>query len=112
MRSQHRFISCNKRTTLVGILIVGEAVHMWGQKYMGNLHAFAQLHCERKTALTAYFKTMYLNKWRREWQSTPVRLPGQSHGWRSLVSYNPWGRKESDMTEQLTHTRLNIIEPI
>ena len=39
--------------------------------------------------------------WRREWQPTPVLLPGQSHGQRSLVGYSPWGRKESDMTEQL-----------
>ena len=30
---------------------------------------------------------------------TPVLLPGKSHGWRSLVGYSPWGRKESDMTE-------------
>ena len=28
-------------------------------------------------------------------------LPGKSHGQRSLVGYNPWGRKESDMTERL-----------
>ena len=28
-------------------------------------------------------------------------LPGKSHGWRSLVGYNPWGRKELDMTEWL-----------
>ena len=39
--------------------------------------------------------------WRREWQSTPVFLPGKSHGQRSLVGYSPWGRKELDMTEQL-----------
>ena len=32
-------------------------------------------------------------------------LPGESHGWRSLAGYNPWGRKESDTTEQLTHLR-------
>ena len=32
--------------------------------------------------------------WRRKWQSTPVFLPGKSHGWRSLVGYCPWGRKE------------------
>ena len=38
---------------------------------------------------------------RREWQPTPVFLPGESHGWRSLAGYNPWGRKESDTTEQL-----------
>ena len=28
-------------------------------------------------------------------------MPGKSHGPRSLVGYNPWGRKESDTTEQL-----------
>ena len=39
--------------------------------------------------------------WRRKWQPTPVFLPGESHGWRSLVGYSPWSRKESDMTERL-----------
>ena len=39
--------------------------------------------------------------WRRKWQPTPVLLPGESHGWRSLVGYGPWDHKESDMTEQL-----------
>ena len=39
--------------------------------------------------------------WRRKWQPTPVFLPGESHGWRSLVGYSPWGRKESDTTERL-----------
>ena len=28
----------------------------------------------------------------------------KSHGWRSLVGYSPWGRKESDMTERLHFT--------
>ena len=40
--------------------------------------------------------------WRRKWQPTPVFLPGQFHGQRSLVGYSPWGSKESDMTEKLT----------
>ena len=39
--------------------------------------------------------------WRRQWQPSPVLLPGKSHGWRSLVGCSPWGREESDMTEQL-----------
>ena len=39
--------------------------------------------------------------WRRKWQSTPVLLPGKSHGLRSLVGYSPWGCKESDTTERL-----------
>ena len=38
---------------------------------------------------------------RRQWQPTPVLLPGKSHGWRSLVGYSPWDREELDMTEQL-----------
>jgi len=38
--------------------------------------------------------------WRREWQPTPVFLPGESHGQRNLVGCSPWGHKESDMTEQ------------
>ena len=27
--------------------------------------------------------------WRRAWQSTPIFLPGESHGQRSLVGYSP-----------------------
>ena len=38
---------------------------------------------------------------RRAWQPTPVFLPGESHGQRSLGGYSPWGSKESDTTEQL-----------
>ena len=37
--------------------------------------------------------------WRRAWQPTPVFLPGESHGQRSLVGYSPWGRKELNRTE-------------
>ena len=37
--------------------------------------------------------------WRREWLPTPVFLPEKVHGQSSLVSYSPWGRKESDTTE-------------
>ena len=36
--------------------------------------------------------------WRRKWQSTPVFLPGKSHGQGRLVDYRPWGLKESDTT--------------
>ena len=39
--------------------------------------------------------------WRRQREATPVLLPRKSHGWRSPVSYSPWGRYELDMTERL-----------
>ena len=38
---------------------------------------------------------------RRQWQPTPVLLPGKSNGQRSLVGYSPWGQEESDTTEWL-----------
>ena len=38
---------------------------------------------------------------RRQWQPTPVVLPGESHGQRSLVGCSPWGRLKSDTTERL-----------
>ena len=43
--------------------------------------------------------------WRRQWQSTPIFLPGKSHRQRSLAGCCSKGGKESDMTEQLTHRR-------
>ena len=36
--------------------------------------------------------------WRRAWQLTPVFLPGESHGQRSLVGYSPGGHRELDTT--------------
>ena len=48
--------------------------------------------------------------WRRQWQPTPVLLPGKSHGQRSLVGCSSWGRKESDTTEWLHfHFSLSCI---
>ena len=38
-----------------------------------------------------------------EWQPTPVFLPGESHGQRSLAGCSRWGCKESDTAEQLIH---------
>ena len=38
--------------------------------------------------------------WRREWLPTPVFLPGESHGQRSLAVYSPWGCKESSDSVQ------------
>ena len=37
--------------------------------------------------------------WRRKWQPTPVFLPGEFHGWRSLVGCHLWGHRELDKTE-------------
>ena len=47
---------------------------------------------------------------RRKWQPTTVFLPGKSHGWRSLVGYSPWGRKESDTTECVHFTLIRDLK--
>ena len=48
--------------------------------------------------------------WRRAWQPTPVFLPRESYGQRSLAGYSPRGRKESDTTEWL-NTAQHIQRP-
>ena len=74
------------------------------------------------------FETLFCDVWARTLQATlglpcwvPARcchplekglatyslfLPGEFHRQRSLAGYSPWGRKESDMTERLTHEEL------
>ena len=42
---------------------------------------------------------------RREWRPTPVFFAEEFRGQRSLAGYSPWGRKELDMAEQLTHLK-------
>ena len=49
--------------------------------------------------------------WRREWQLTPVFLPGEFHGQKSLAGYSPWSRKESNTTEWLTLSLSSNICP-
>ena len=50
----------------------------------------------------------YDTVWRRKWQPTPVSLPREFHGQRTLGGQRgpPYGRKESDTTERLTHTHV------
>ena len=66
--------------------------------WVTSLSLFTYMHC---------FTFMH---WRRQWQPTPVLLPGKSHGWRSLVGCSPWGREESDTTKRLHfHFSLSCI---
>ena len=38
-------------------------------------------------------------RWRREWQTSPLSLPGEFHGQRNLAVYSPWDHKELDAPE-------------
>ena len=71
----------------------------------GTFKSLLPYHSSKKSILqhSAFFR-------RRQWQPTPVLLPGKSHGRRSLVGCCPWGRYESDMTERLHfHFSLSCI---
>ena len=55
----------------------------------------------------SFFNFFFFINWRitalrRAWQPTPVCMPGESHGQRSLVGYSPWGHTELDTTERLS----------
>ena len=49
--------------------------------------------------------------WSRKWLLTPVFLPKEFHGQRSLVGYSPWSHRESDMTEGLTLSHFHFLLP-
>ena len=48
------------------------------------------------TSLSLFTFMHWKRKW---WQPTPVFLPGESQGWRSLEGCRLWGRTEADTTE-------------
>ena len=59
----------------------------------------------KETACNAETRVLSLgwkNPLEREWQPTPVLLPGAFYGQRSLAGYSPWGRQEWDTTAGLT----------
>ena len=68
---------------------------MDGGAWWAAVHGVAKSQT-RLSDFTSLFTFMH---WRRKWQPTPVVLPGESQGRRSLVGCRPWGHTESDMTE-------------
>ena len=48
--------------------------------------------------------------WSRKQQTTPVFLPGKSHGQRSLVGYSPWNGKSQSRVGNFTHSLTQISE--
>ena len=63
----------------------------------GRLQPMGSLRVGHDSATSlSLFTSMH---WRRKWQPTPVFLPGEFQGQRSLVGCRLWGRTELDMTE-------------
>ena len=81
--------------------------------YMSNYwcdHSGKELACQcRKHNRHGFYLWVRKMPWRREWLPTPQFLPGESHGQRSLVSYSPWCRKESDTTEATNRGTTGVM---
>ena len=60
---------------------------------------WAAVHGVSKSQTQLSDFTFTFMHWRRKWQPTPVLLPGESYGQRSLVGYSLWDHKELDTTE-------------
>ena len=64
----------------------------------------------KKTTMGKIAANLLWNDGLRQWHPTPVLLPGESHGWRRLEGFSPWGRWGSDTTEWLHfHFSLSCI---
>ena len=62
---------------------------------------------KKYTSVFWYYPLVVTIICRREWQSTPVFLPGEFHGQRNLAGYSPWGHRELDTTGRWTHTHTH-----
>ena len=71
-------------------------------RWLSGKESACQFRGRKKRGLASWVGKV---PYRKKWQPAPVFLPGKSHGQRWLVDYCPWGRKELDMTEQVSmHT--------
>ena len=77
--------------------------------WLGEFHGLYSSWGHKELDMTEWLSLHFMYIWkflrvdlqRRQWHPTPVLLPGNSHGWRSLEGCSPWGRWGSDTTEWL-----------
>ena len=76
-------------------------------RWLSSKESACQCSRRRRPGFDPWVRKM---PWRRKWQLTPVFLPGESQGQRSLADYSPRGHKELEMTERAracTHTHTH-----
>ena len=84
---------------------IEEAIRIRCFQLLKVIYLIGRLQC-RRPMFNAWVRKI---PWKREWLPTPVFLPGEFYGQRSLVGYSPWSHKESDMTERLTLSLSHIL---
>ena len=76
---------------------------------VGSAHLQSPYLRDQGAAILGKNSSQERRHWRRKWQPTPVLLPGKFHGQRSLAGCSPWGCKESNTTERLTHCYTTVF---
>ena len=93
-----------------------EVIPEWSSGFLYFLQ-FKSEFCNKEFMIWATVSSQFCFCWlyraSRKWQPTPVFLLGEFHRKRSLACCSPQGRKESDMTEQLslTHSLTHRASP-
>ena len=82
----------------------GEHTEVWTQNTLCKIPKISSFFFliagkSRLKKINYNYKEVVRLTWKREWQPTPVCLPGEFQGQRNLVGYSPWGHKELDTTE-------------
>ena len=102
-------------STKLGHVTVINGSNQIFQKHPCNKNLFSNYYKPNRASLVAQMVTNlppstgdrfhhWVRKipWKKERLPTPIFLPGEFHGQRSLVGYSPWGCKKLDTTEQLS----------
>ena len=72
-------------------------INLWLPRWLSGKESACQCRIVRRHGFDPSVGKI---RWRRKWQRTPVFLPGEYYGQRSLTGYSSRDRKESDTTEQ------------
>ena len=82
------------------------ASHTWG---LPRWHSGKESACQcRRYKRLGFDPWVGKIPWRRKWQPTPVFLPGEFHGQKSLVVYSPWGHR---IRHDWAHTLQQLCIP-
>ena len=74
-------------------------LHSMGSQWVQQDFLTDQQQCPCMCECICICIYMFIYLWLKP---TPVFLPGEVHGQRTLAGYSPWGHKEWDTTERLT----------
>ena len=99
MKESIPFTITTKRIKYLGINLPKETKELYTENYKtlmkeikDDINRWGDIPCSWVGRINTVKMTILPNAIYRQWHPTPVLLPGESHGWRSLVGYSPWGR--------------------